>query len=141
VSLPTWEKLPPLRRCYARLLDPDGDVFDVWQNNLEATIEGLDTHHRIFRSEKQWQAFLDSQRAIAGEWDLRHTFTEADSAFLAELKISWEHETFRRLHIPAGHSLVRTSDGKLWHLPTINIGKAKQIDPRLRVLHVEHWRN
>ena len=89
-SLPAWEKLPPLRRCYIRLLDPDGDVFDVWQNNLEATLEGLNDHHRVFRSNKKWQAFLDSQRAIATEWDLRNTLTDADRRFLDSLKISWE---------------------------------------------------
>jgi hypothetical protein len=95
MSLPTWEKLPPLRRCYVRLLDPDGEVFDVWQNNLEATLEGLNDHHRVFRSEKQWQEFLDSQRVIGGEWDLRNTLTERDRLFLAELKISWEPLSMR----------------------------------------------
>jgi hypothetical protein len=141
MSLPTWEKLQPLRRCYVRLLDPDGDVFDVWQNHLEATLGGLNEHHRVFRSEKEWQSFLDSRRAIASDWDLRHTFTDDDRRFLDSLKILWEPETFRRLHVPAGHALVRTSDGKLWHVPTVNIGKAKQRDPKLQVLHVEHWRN
>jgi hypothetical protein len=131
MSLPTWEKLQPLRRCYVRLLDPDGDVFDVWQNHLEATLGGLTEHHRIFRSEKEWQSFLDSQRAIASDWDLRHTVTNTDRRFLDSLKILWE----RIPPTPAGHSLVRTSDGKLWHIPTVNIGKAKQRDPRLQVLH------
>ena len=95
MSLPAWEKLQPLRRCYVRLLDPDGDVFDVWQNHLEATLEGLNEHHRIFRSEKEWQSFLDSQRAIASDWDLRHTLTEADRRLLAELKVAWEPLSMR----------------------------------------------
>lgn len=42
---------------------------------------------------------------------------------------------------PAGHALVRTSDGALWHLPAFNVAKAKARDPRLQVLHVENWRN
>ena len=88
-SLPAWEKLTPLRRCYVRLLDPHGDVFDVWQNHLEAELEGLNEHHRVFRSNKEWQAFLDSQRAIATEWDLRNTLTKSDQRFLDSLKISW----------------------------------------------------
>ena len=67
----------------------------MWQKNLEATLEGLYDHHEVFRSEKQWQAFLDGQRAIATEWDLRHTLTEADRAFLAELKILWEPLSMR----------------------------------------------
>ena len=87
--LPAWEQLPPLRRCYVRLLDPHGDVFDVWQNHLEAELEGLNEHHRVFRSNKEWQAFLDSQRAIATEWDLRNTLTKSDQRFLDSLKISW----------------------------------------------------
>src|SRR5271155_4771479 len=88
--LPAWEKLPPLRRCYVRLLDPDGDVFDVWQNHLEATLGGLNDHHEVFRSQRQWEMFLDSQRKIASDWDLRNTFTEADRRLLAELKVAWE---------------------------------------------------
>jgi hypothetical protein len=95
MSLPAWEKLQPLRRCYIRLLAPDGDVFDVWQNNLEATLGGLDTHHEIFRSQRQWEMFLDSQRKIATDWDLRNTFTAGDRAFLAELKIAWEPISMR----------------------------------------------
>src|SRR5580658_2511585 len=129
--LPTWEQLQPLRRCYVRLLDPDGDTFDVWQNHLEATLEGLNEHHRIFRSEKEWQSFLDSQRAIASDWDLRHTVTNADRRFLGSLKILWE----RIPPTPAGHTLVRASDGRLWFLPTVNIAKARERDPRLQVLH------
>jgi hypothetical protein len=38
---------------------------------------------------------------------------------------------------PAGHALIRTSDGALHHLPAINIAKAKERDPQLTVLHVE----
>ena len=95
MSLPAWEKLPPIRRCYVRLLDPYGDSFDVWQNHLEATLEGLNEPHRFFRSNTEWQAFLDSQRAIASDWDLRNTFTDADRAFLAELKIAWETLSMR----------------------------------------------
>jgi hypothetical protein len=141
VSLPTWEKLQPLRRCYVRLLDPDGDVFDVWQNHLEATLEGLNEHHRIFRSEKEWQSFLQGQRNIATDWDLRHTLTAADRRLLAELKIVWEQQEHTRKKIyppiPAGHALVRTSDGALHHLPAENIEKARAIDPELQVLHIE----
>jgi hypothetical protein len=99
-----WEQLPTLRRCYIRLLDPDGDVYDVWQNHLEATLGGLDTHHEIFRSQKQWEIFLDSHRKIAGEWDLRHTFTDADRRFLDSLKILWEPETFRHARWRASHA-------------------------------------
>jgi hypothetical protein len=90
VLLPLWESIPTLRRCYIRLLSPEGDVHDVWQNDLEATLEGLDTPHQIFRSQKQWELFLNSQRAIATEWDLRNTLTDADRCFLDSLKISWE---------------------------------------------------
>ena len=39
--------------------------------------------------------------------------------------------------VPAGHALVRTSDGALHHIPAENVDKAKQIDPALTVLHVE----
>jgi hypothetical protein len=38
---------------------------------------------------------------------------------------------------PAGHALVRTSDGALHHLPAMNVAKAKERDPQLQVLHVE----
>jgi hypothetical protein len=103
MSLPAWEKLQPLRRCYVRLLDPDGDVFDIWQNHLEATLSGLNEHHEVFRSQRQWEMFLDSQRKIATDWDLRHTFTDADRRLLAELKVAWEPETFRRARRKASH--------------------------------------
>jgi hypothetical protein len=93
--LPAWEKLQPLRRCYVRLLDPDGDVFDVWQNHLEAELSGLNEHHRVFRSNREWQEFLDSQRAIATDWDLRHTVTDFDRHLLATLKILWEPLSMR----------------------------------------------
>ena len=51
MSLPAWEKLPPLRRCYVRLLDPGGDAYDVWQNHLEAELEGLNEPHRKFSAQ------------------------------------------------------------------------------------------
>ena len=144
MSLPTWEKLLPLRRNYLRFLAPDGTTDDVYRGDLEAALEARDTPHQIF-TPKDWEAFLQGQRKIASEWDLRHTFTDSDRAFLAELKIAWEPISMRArrypLHIPSGHALVRTSDGILWHLPTVNVPKAKQRDPRLQVLHVEHWRN
>ncbi len=104
MSLPAWEKLQPLRRCYVRLLDPDGDVYDVWQNHLEAELEGLNEPHQVFRSNSEWQEFLDSQRAIASDWDLRHTLTDADRRLLAELKVAWEPHSMRtrryQLHGP-----------------------------------------
>jgi hypothetical protein len=56
-----------------------------------------------------------------------------DRAFLAELKISWEPETMRQARVPA-HALIRTSDGKLWHLPVENIEAARKIDPQRQVL-------
>jgi hypothetical protein len=101
--LPLWESIPALRRCYIRLLSPSGDVHDVWQNNLESTLEGLDTPHRIFRSQKQWGTFLESQREIADEWDLRATFTASDRVFLAELKVVWEPKTMRHARWRASH--------------------------------------
>lgn len=70
---------------------------------------------------------------------LRRIEIETDAAWLRELKVLWKPEALPPT--PAGYSLVRTSDGKLWHVPTVNIGKAKQRDPKLQVLHVEHWRN
>jgi hypothetical protein len=39
--------------------------------------------------------------------------------------------------VPPGHALVKTSDGALHHIPTMNIEKAKAIDPALVVLHTE----
>lgn len=106
MSLPTWEKLPVLRRCYVRLLSPDGDVEDVWQGHLEAALEARDTAHQIFRSQKDWSLFLQGQRNIANGWELRNTFTESDRAFLAALKVSWEPETMRHARWRAS----RTSD-------------------------------
>ena len=103
VLLPLWESIPTLRRCYIRLLAPEGDVHDVWQNNLEATLEGLDTPHQIFRSQKQWEHFLSSQRAIATDWDLRNTFTAGDRRFLDALKILWEPDTMRHASWRASH--------------------------------------
>jgi len=38
---------------------------------------------------------------------------------------------------PAGHALVRASDGSLHHIPTENIDKARSIDPGMTVLHAE----
>ena len=38
---------------------------------------------------------------------------------------------------PAGHALVQTSDGGLYHVPAANIDRARQIDPKLKVLHAE----
>jgi hypothetical protein len=103
MSLPTWEKQPVLRRNYVRLLSPDGEVEDIWQGHLEAALEALDTPHQIFRSQKQWEIFLHSQRDIASGWVLRNTFTEADRRFLAELKVSWEPETMRHARGRASH--------------------------------------
>ncbi|MGB8801389.1 MAG: hypothetical protein WCC97_11925 [Candidatus Acidiferrales bacterium] len=103
VLLPLWESIPTLRRCYVRLLSPEGDVHDVWQNNLEATLEGLDTPHEIFRSQKQWELFLNSQRAIATDWDLRNSFTADDRRFLDALRILWEPETFRHFRWRMSH--------------------------------------
>jgi hypothetical protein len=101
--LPLWEKLPVLRRCYVRLLSPEGDVEDVWQNHLESALEALDTPHRIFRSQKDWDLFLEGQRNIASGWDLRHTITDADRRFLAALRIAWDPETMRHASWRASH--------------------------------------
>lgn len=38
---------------------------------------------------------------------------------------------------PAGHALVKASDGGMYHIPHANIDQAKSIDPKLTVLHVE----
>lgn len=38
---------------------------------------------------------------------------------------------------PSGHALVQASDGGMYHIPHDNIDKAKSLDPRLTVLHVE----
>ena len=38
---------------------------------------------------------------------------------------------------PPGQMLVQTSDGGLYHVPSANIAKAKAIDPKLTILHVE----
>jgi hypothetical protein len=38
---------------------------------------------------------------------------------------------------PAKHALVRASDGSLHHIPAENLDKAREIDPKLTVLHVE----
>jgi hypothetical protein len=95
MSLPTWEKLSPLRRTYIRILGPDGTTDDVYRGDLEAALEARDTPHQFFYSQEQWQAFLDHQRHIVDGWDLRNTFTDADRAFLAELKILWEPLSMR----------------------------------------------
>jgi hypothetical protein len=141
--LPTWEKLQPLRPFYVRLLDPDGGTYDVWQNHLEAELEGLNEHHKVFRSNSEWQEFLSTQRKIATDWELRHTVTDFDRHLLATLKILWEPLSMRgrRYRVPAGHALVRASDGGLWYVPAGNIEKARAIDPKLQVLHVDYWRN
>jgi hypothetical protein len=95
MSLPVWEKLDALRRNYIRLLSPDGQVEDVWQNHLEAALESFDTPHQIFRSQREWELFLEEQRDIASGWALRNKFTDSDRRFLAALKIAWEPETMR----------------------------------------------
>ena len=104
MSLPVWEKLDALRRNYIRLLSPDGQVADVWQNHLEAALESFDTSHQIFRSQKEWNLFLHEQRDIASGWALRNKLTDADLRLLAALKVSWEVETMR-------HARWRTSHG------------------------------
>ena len=38
---------------------------------------------------------------------------------------------------PSAHALVQASDGGLHHIPVANIEKARTIDPKLTVLHVE----
>jgi hypothetical protein len=38
---------------------------------------------------------------------------------------------------PPGHTLLRTSDGGLYHVPSGNIAKAKAVDPKLAILYVE----
>ena len=88
-------KVADARPFYVRLMDPFGDTYDVWQNYLEAELSGLDTHHEVFRSNREWQEFLDSQRAIANDWDLRHTVTDFDRHLLATLKIAWEPLSMR----------------------------------------------
>jgi hypothetical protein len=103
MSLHEWEKLGALRPNYVRLLSRDGRVEDVWQNHLEAALESLDTPHQIFRSQKEWNLFLEGQRDIASGWALRNTFTESDRAFIAALKIGWEPETMRHARWRASH--------------------------------------
>jgi hypothetical protein len=104
MSLRVWEKLDPLRRNYVRLLSPDGKVEDVWRNHLEAALEAFDTPYQIFRSQKDWNLFLEGQKDIASGWALRNTVTANDREFLAALKIAWEPETMR-------HARWRTSHG------------------------------
>ena len=38
---------------------------------------------------------------------------------------------------PPGHALIQTSDGALHHLPALNVPRARERDPQLKVLHVE----
>jgi hypothetical protein len=102
MSLPTWEKLPPLRRNYLRLLAPDGTTDDVYRGDLEAALEARDTPHQIF-TPKDWESFLQGQRKIAGEWDLRNSLTDGDRRLLAELKVAWEPETMRHARWRASH--------------------------------------
>jgi hypothetical protein len=72
-----WEKLPVLRRCYVRPLSPDGDVEHVWQGHFEAAVEARDTAHQIFRSQNDWQLFLQGHRDVASDWDLaKHSYGE-----------------------------------------------------------------
>jgi hypothetical protein len=96
MSLPTWEKLPPLKSGYARLVDLENgrhdDVLFCW---LEGAMEASDRPLQILKSQNQWLQFLEWQRGIADEWNLRNTYTERDRGFLAELKISWEPLSMR----------------------------------------------
>jgi hypothetical protein len=103
MSLPMWEKLPQLRRNYLRLLAPGGTTDDVYRGDLEAALEARDTPHQIF-TPKDWEAFLQRQRKVAVDWDLRNTFTGADRRFLDSLNILWEPETFRRARWRANHA-------------------------------------
>ena len=73
---------------------------------LEGALEASDRPLQIFRSQKQWELFLQGQREIASDWDLRNTVTANDRAFLAALKVSWEPETMRHARWRAS----RTSD-------------------------------
>jgi hypothetical protein len=91
LSLPSWEKLPPVKPGYSRLVDLESgrhdDVPFCW---LEGAMEASDRPLQILKSQKQWLQFLDWQRGIADAWNLRTTFTAADRRFLDGLKILWE---------------------------------------------------
>jgi hypothetical protein len=56
------DPLPSLRRNYVRLLSPEGFIEDVWKGNLEAALEGLDQHHDIFTSQRDWDAHAQWKR-------------------------------------------------------------------------------
>ena len=103
MSLQEWEKLDALRRNYVRLLSLDGRVEDVFQNHLEAALETFDAPRQIFRSQKDWNLFLEEQRDIASGWALRNKFTDADQRLLAALKIAWEPKTMRHARWRARH--------------------------------------
>ena len=111
MSLPAWEKLPPVKPGYARLVDLENgrhdDVLFCW---LEGAMEASDRPLQILKSQKQWLQFLEWQRGLATEWNLRNTFTERDRAFLAELKILWEPETFRHARWRESHTHVHDDD-------------------------------
>jgi hypothetical protein len=63
-----WEKLLVLRRCYVRPLSPDGDVEHFWQGHFEAALEARDTAHQIFRSQKDWELFLQTKKEILNSY-------------------------------------------------------------------------
>jgi hypothetical protein len=103
VTLPTWERQPVLRRNYARLVRPEGKIEDIWRGWLDGALEASDEPLQVFTSQNDWNLFLQHQREIVSEWNLRNTFTECDRCFLAELKVAWEPETMRHARWRASH--------------------------------------
>jgi hypothetical protein len=103
-----WLSLPRVWRGWVRVLTPNGRLLcDCRESELFGVLEIQNEPHTFYRRE-EWREFLtkklrDSQRAIASDWDLRHTVTASDRVFLAELKVAWEPETFRHARWRASH--------------------------------------
>jgi hypothetical protein len=89
MNIANWEKAPPLKMNWVRLLSPEGDIHDLWRGYLEGALEASDEPLRVFRSQQQWNAFLAQQTAVEGQWSMRETFTAFDREFLSELKVGW----------------------------------------------------
>lgn len=88
-NLTEWKKQPPLKANYVRHLAPDGEIEDIWRGYLEGALEASDEPLQIFRSQKQWQEFLEEQRTIENHWSSRYAFTPYDRIFLERGRVAW----------------------------------------------------
>jgi hypothetical protein len=43
----------------------------------------------VFRTQEEWQTFLEQQREIENHWSSRHVFTAYDRIFLEQGRVAW----------------------------------------------------